>query len=491
MRGIQLTEVNEVVISNNIEIKNFINLRTELSNNVHKLIYLGEEKEKISLTISNNKTKAYATFFYEPDELPSNEELVKLVSKLLRNNGVVYGINLDPLQNTDNILSKKDILLAEATPPVHGKDSEIKLFNVKEIKPKELEDGKVDHQDMGIINLVKVGFWLGEYSKPTTGIHGINVKGESISSVDGKLKRVLYDRKTVTEVEEENKFILRSKIDGAYKRDMHGMIGVSNHLVLTNVDYGTGNINFDGFVTVEGTIEDGFSVHATNDIEVRGLNGIGNIKEIISKEGDILIIGGINGKNSSFISGENIIAKYISGANILAHQTLKVKNYIFNSSHNAKEILMENPNSQIAGGEIKSANKIIVGYLGNIAEHKTIINVTDIDREKLTEVLQILSNEIEDNKEKMFKTEKFISLSTSKNDELLSLKFQLLNALSAQEKQYHFLKSKLSLKGDSLVYVKSKIYPGVRIYTKKDVKIFDKEISTVNIVSNKGILSLE
>jgi len=50
-----------------------------------------------------------------------------------------------------------------------------------------------------------------------------------------------------------------------------------------DVDFKKGNINFDGFVTIKGTVADGFSVVAVKDVEILGTIGIGSVKKWSAK----------------------------------------------------------------------------------------------------------------------------------------------------------------------------------------------------------------
>lgn len=159
----------------------------------------------------------------------------------------------------------------------------------------------------------------------------MTVKSEVVKAEKGKPGKIIYDRKRITEKDFVDKVCLYSKFNGALKIDAKGFLSVANHMVVDNVNYSTGNINFDGSVTINGTIEDGFSVIATEDIEIKGLRGIGCIKEIISTGGNVLIGGGINGRDKSTIKAKNIASKYISNAIICAESTVNVRHYILNS----------------------------------------------------------------------------------------------------------------------------------------------------------------
>ena len=50
-------------------------------------------------------------------------------------------------------------------------------------------------------------------------------------------------------------------------------------------------------MSVKGTVEDNFSVVASNDLEILGDYGVGAADKISSREGNIYIKGGIAGKN--------------------------------------------------------------------------------------------------------------------------------------------------------------------------------------------------
>ena len=73
----------------------------------------------------------------------------------------------------------------------------------------------------------------------------------------------------------------------------------------------TGNISFEGNITVKGTVLDGYSVFATEDISILSELGVSNIDTIESQLGDVFIKGGIFGKGKSrIIAGRNIFVKH-------------------------------------------------------------------------------------------------------------------------------------------------------------------------------------
>jgi len=86
-----------------------------------------------------------------------------------------------------------------------------------------------------------------------------------------------------------------------------GSIAVYDVLEINgDVDFNTGNIDFNGYVNIKGTVEDNFSVKAEKDIEIGGVYGIGGVKLIESTGGSIYIRGGVAGK-----TGQKLYAREI------------------------------------------------------------------------------------------------------------------------------------------------------------------------------------
>ena len=126
------------------------------------------------------------------------------------------------------------------------------------------------------------------------------------------------------EFPENNKIVLRALYDGAVIIQ-DGKVRVDNHLIIAgDVSYDTGNIVFDGYVTIQGTVNDGFSVIAKNDISINSPMGIGAIEKIESKEGSIYIKGGIFGKKLAIIQAKkNIYTKYTNECTLVARRRYK------------------------------------------------------------------------------------------------------------------------------------------------------------------------
>jgi hypothetical protein len=90
---------------------------------------------------------------------------------------------------------------------------------------------------------------------------------------------------------------LISDIDGQVQIN-NGRVDVVSVLnIAGDVGYGTGNIDFTGSVFVEGTVLHGFSVKASENIEIKGALEGANIEA----GGDVNLLGGVKGVGKSII----------------------------------------------------------------------------------------------------------------------------------------------------------------------------------------------
>jgi uncharacterized protein (DUF342 family) len=171
------------------------------------------------------------------------------------------------------------------------------------------------------------------------------------------------------------------------------LISVSNYLEIDgDVDYKTGNIIFDGFITINGTVSDGFSVESTKDIEIRSQLGLGNVKHIISKSGSIYIEGGIAGKGKTLIqAGNNVYAKYVENASIKSNASVHIGFYCINSCIEARDIIVDSDAGKIIGGNIKAEVRVISPIIGSNIEKRTIISITGFDRHEMEKELSNLA----------------------------------------------------------------------------------------------------
>ena len=250
--------------------------------------------------------------------------------------------------------------------PIPGNDAIIKYYKRSERKPTIREDGKADFYDMNFLDEVKKGDWLGEKIPQTNSIPGRTITGEFAIVENGKNKKLQFDEKTVAAYKEEGKIVLRSLIDGVV--EFHaGKIAVGNHLIIEgDVGVGTGNIQFEGNVTVKGTCYRWFFGFCNkNDISILSEYGVSNIDTIQSELGDVFIKGGIFGKGKSkILAGRNIFVKHTNESILEAGENIHIGYYSLGSHLKAQNIMTDEQQGKLIGGIIEARGKVRAGIIG-------------------------------------------------------------------------------------------------------------------------------
>ena len=487
-RGMTLEQFNRLISDHpEIKITSIMAIRNALVNAPRVPEKFGEARERIIIDVSEDELKAYLTICVDDEELTGSgrANLFKEVMRKLNEKGVSFGIKNNVLLG--NMTNNSRMLVAEGIAPVDGIDSEIKMYEMGDAKPEVKEDGNVDHYELNLINRVNAGDWLGERTDPREGSPGRTVKGSTVLPAKGNLLPLFYDRNTVKEVYANGKTTLYARINGAVHYEGE-RIGVSNHLEITsNVDFKTGNIEFDGFLTVKGSIEDSFSVEARKDIEILGDFGLGSVKGIESKEGSIFIKGGIAGKNKAVIrSRKNIYTKFVSDTTIICEGSVHIGFYCLNSTIKAKEVILDSPRSQIIGGSIEAEIKVAASIIGASSEKRTIVIVTGFNRKTLKSNVDKLTETIESVKLELVKAKQEVAVYTNTSglskDQIMVFErikgnyFDIREKLRLLEEERKMMIGYLKTAGDGEISALKKIYPNTMLEIKGKIKEINKPL---------------
>lgn len=464
-KGFTLDKVSSILSAHpEIGITNLSALRSSLMSAPVKPQKIGELRERVHLEVTPSALTATVTFNLSQDELNSNDILRSEILKLLDHNGIIYGINLDFLNK--ELRPGIPYTAAQGIPAEDGTDARITMYELRESKPEIRKDGKVDYYEMQLINRVKPGDWLGERLEATDGKTGKTVRGEEIKPVKGKTAVLNYDRNSVAEVSTEGKATLYSRLSGAVNYTS-GRISVSNHLEI-NGDAGvsTGNIKFDGYLTIKGTILDGFTVEATRDIEINSELGLGNIKGLISTNGSIYIKGGISAKERVEVrAARNVFVKFADNARIICGETAHIGYYSLNCDISARDVIFDSSNGQVIGGHIKSEIHISVPIGGSEMERKTTLEVTGFDRQTLATRLDEVFHEIGMKKAEQQKLKSGADTGMGGTDPAsLSDRIYLLREeTKSLEEERKYIAGYLKAKGDGEISITKRLFPNCAI----------------------------
>ena len=370
-----------------IKLSNFALLKKGLNEVTDSPVEIGIWLPSVVVEISRDKMSATLFVYETVESIKANvQSIQKKTEKLLEEANITYGIlNVKP----ESIVSSKATLIARGTQPVKGEDAKISYLALPERKPVIRDDGKADYYDMNFIYEIEEGAWLGEKIHAQPGIPGINIYGESIPAPWGQDLPLNYDRKSAIEVQEEGKTVLRSKISGVVE-EHNGMVSVNHHLPIAgDVGIETGDIEFNGSVSIKGTVQPGFSVIAKGDISIEGPEGVSGAKMIKSLNGDIFIRGGIFGLGETLVEAAgDIFVKHVNDAHIVAGKNLNIGFYSLGSQLSAHSILVDERRGKIIGGTAIAKNSIVTAYTGNRLERPTELIINSINKSESLEAIQ-------------------------------------------------------------------------------------------------------
>ena len=477
-KGYPVNQLSEVLLSHpEIEVQNFIVLRNALNTAPHPPDRIGILKDKVCIEMVNNDLQAYIIYNLPKEELilSKREELVRLTMSKLNEKGIITGIN--KAMFLEELLTGKSYLIAQGIPPINGNDSIIKMYLLENSSPEIHEDGKVDFYELKLINRVKAGDWLGDRIAATDGIPGTSVKGAPIKALNGKTLPLSYDKSTVMEITENQTTTLYSRVNGAVNY-IDNKISVSNHLEIDgDVDFKTGNIKFDGYVTIKGTVTDGFFVQATKDIEINSVLGLGNVKGILSTKGSIFIKGGVASKGSVEIKAEkNVFTKFLDNTILTCNGTAHIGFYCINSIVNAGEVIVEASNGKIIGGNITAKIRVVSPTIGSEIEKKTIVEVLGFNRTTYKDELDSVFHSISELKNEQQK----VKINQSQLDSLGELNsfqrkeyndgIERLMSIKVETKEFEDRRKSiadfLKTRGEGEINITKKIFPNCTLIIK-------------------------
>ncbi|GKX30370.1 hypothetical protein SH1V18_28500 [Vallitalea longa] len=490
-KGYNLNDFNSIMLQYpRINLTCFSALTSAISLASGKIIKIGTKKPLIEISVSKDRLKGYVTLNMTQQQFDNIDkaELAKLIMESIQKSNIVYGIDVHDVINVIQPLKK--IQIAQGVLPTRGKDAEVKLYKIDEVRPKMIENENVNHYELNLINKVEKGAWLGERIEAKEGVPGKTVWGEIIPAQRGRQVSLEYDRKTVVEKydKEKDKTTLSAKRTGAVIYQ-NNVIGVCNCLEIDgSVSFKTGNIDFDGFVDIKKSIEDNFVVKADHDIQVMGDMGVGSVDTIESRDGSIYIRGGIAGKNKAkIICNGDLYTKFASECTIICDGTVNIGSYAINCNIKAKEVKLESYKSRIIGGTIEASIKVQAGEIGNRTESYTKITVTGFERNRIKKEYDTIILTIKKVKEKiaLLKQKLSIYAAANLNDsqrielEKLTEEFEYyrnnLKKLYNKQKKYV---SYLHAKGEGEIKITNCLYPNVSINIKSCSTHSSKYIKT-------------
>ncbi len=394
----------------------------------------------------------------------------------LRNNRVVFGVIEEALQGLEDAPRYREpILVAQGQRAENGEDAKIQfLFETDRSKLNlEEKNGRVDYKELHLVQNVVEGQALARKIQAKQGIPGRTVTGKLLPSKNGKDMQLPLGKNVhasddgltvIADVNGEATYI-NSKVNVETVYTING-----------DVDLKSGNQFFLGTIVIMGNVEDGFSVKATGNIEVRGNVG----KAEISAEGDIIVHQGITGKGAGIVTaGKNLWAKFVENAQIFAGDNVIVTQSIINSEITAEKriVCAGGKHAAIIGGHYRACEEINAKTIGSLTGGaETILEVGSDPKsrarmDELDAKLKLLQRQLDELDKNIYTLNETKrqrkTLSDDKQavlDELTHKHDEITSEAGSIKSEYDTLQAYLNnLKVRGKVSVSGRIYPGTKV----------------------------
>lgn len=301
-----------------------------------------------------------------------------------------------------------------------------------------------------------------------------------------------------------------SKDGKVYSCECDGQVSVDgkiinvfpNYIVEGDVDFGSGNIDFNGNILIKGMILAGFEVKATGDITV-----LKNVESAnIAAGRDLKILGGVicRNNNGKITCGRDLYASHLQNSNVEVQGDVYIGNSCVQSTVfcNGK-MFLQNQKGAIIGGLTSALGGIESKNIGNDFGTKTEIIVgSDFLVQKTSTQLRNVIKVYKENIQKidsvllpfMNQIKNKIAIGMEKKNRLATVinkRKQIKKSIDVLEWKLKDIETRYSSDISAKIKVTDTIYSGVSIRLKNCAKKTTEPIHHVSIHYDKKNKDLE
>lgn len=221
---------------------------------------------------------------------------------------------------------QRRVLAAQGVSPQQPLEATLQILFPLEKKREpqgETEEGSVDYRDRGEIFAVQPGDALAILDPPVEGVPGRDIFGNVIE-VPSAAKMVFRAGEGVVS-EDGRHFVAARKGQPLFSGNEVSVKPVV--IIPGDVDYGSGNVVFDGSVIVRGNVLDGFRVEAGVDVEV-----FGSVESATIRSGrDLHVHGGILGEKADVDAKGRLAVRFVEGGHAAADGDVTVVSHLLHA----------------------------------------------------------------------------------------------------------------------------------------------------------------
>ncbi len=417
--------------------------------------------------------------------LPDTFRDPDMVRDALKENNIFQGIKPKQIElafeGMEDLEEGDEFIIAEGKLPIHGQNGSVDfLVNISgkaiyDGSVAENEDDKIDFKNAVKIESVKPGQILAKIIPPTKGESGYSLAGKELPARNGKPAVIGFgegvevdpDGATIRAIQEGRPVYAHKRISVNPAYEIHG-----------DVCYETGNIKFDGYVHINGNVQDDFIIEAKN-IEINGAVGAATIR----CKNNLIVHGGINGHSKAeVICHGSADVKYINAANVEVKGDLNVGREIVN----ARVWCAGKVNAgKIIGGEVIALQGIYAKTFGSELGIPTLIEPgTNYEIRRIDNAIEVLTEQIHKITRPISaflgNHKKFLSLPQDKQEEIIK-NYTFFKKIKDAFIKLHTARHKIISKDNSppvkQAIVLKHMYTDVTIKTSSCVKHFRTEVN--------------
>ena len=448
--------------------------------------------EIMKVRVTPDKMYAVARF-YPPSEgrkRADADEFERDLKAMQIKHGILYDVLKAHEQKPEYC---KNIVVAMGNKPVQGKNASIEyMFQTdRKAKPRLNDDGTVDFHHLDNISHVAKGEVLAVLTKEDPGQPGTDIYGTVVRPAKVE-RKILKHGQNIELIEDGTKLI--SLVDGHVTLEGDRVFVSNNYLVAADVDNSTGDIEYNGSVTVKGNVRTGFTIKAKGNVEVMGVVEGASIHA----DGDIILYRGIQGMGKGELEAKgNIISKFIESAKVRADGYIETDTILHSEVFSKSDIFVRGKNGNIIGGKVRALNLIEATRIGStmgtmtevevgtdpavaarVNEIKNIITEKTEEREKLEKVVMLLRKKQEVG---ALEQDKLPVMQTSMKNMIL-----IDSDIKKLTDEYNELTELLSCNANAKIQAISDVYAGTKVVIAGDFIHIHDDLAHVRFKKERG-----
>ncbi len=385
----------------------------------------------VDLQISEDRVQAWMRV---PKSVQGTTD-VEPVKALIKKRGISYGIvpDIDIRKFLKECTDPHEkFVVAQGIAPSVGKPAQIEYHFKTESEQAGVinEDGSIDFTSRGESPFVKKGQLLAEKIPMEFPKSGTDIFGETL--LVGDVDDVPLEGGEGVELSEDG-LKITSLITGQPSMDIKGIISVLESFTVNgDVDFKTGNINFNGNVVVTGTVKEGFIVEC-EELTANEING-----GIVKIRGDLKVSNGI--VNSQIQTEGSVQAKFLNKTKLFGYGDMMITREIM-ESYIAISGALSNEAGRITASQVAARGGMNLKQVGTEkAEYSTIKAGAD---DHIKWISQKFDTQIDEKQKELDLT---IAQKIDHDEEYNTLHVDIANQTFAQEKitkKIDFLENKI------------------------------------------------